>query len=119
MDRDWRADLDAWLEPFLAGLGHKAQRSMCPAYIAGLIGPGDRKSIQPIAARTGEVPYDRLHHFVNTGEWDSALLEVALWRHADRLVGGPRSWLIIDGHCLAQEGYAFGWRCSAIRLIPR
>ena len=59
MDGDWRTDLDAWLEPFLAGLGHKAQRSMCPAYIAGLIGPGDRKSIQPIAARTGEIPYDR------------------------------------------------------------
>ncbi|WP_026399127.1 IS701 family transposase, partial [Acetobacter nitrogenifigens] len=104
MDRDWRADLDAWLEPFLAGLGHKAQRSMCPAYIAGLIGPGDRKSIQPIAARTGEVPYDRLHHFVNTGGWDSAPLEAALWRHADRLVGGPRSWLIVDDTALPKKG---------------
>lgn len=49
MDGDWRGDLDAWLEPFMAGFGHKPQRSMCPAYIAGLIGPGDRKSIQPIA----------------------------------------------------------------------
>jgi hypothetical protein len=25
-----------------------------PAYIAGLIGPGDGKSVQPMAARTGE-----------------------------------------------------------------
>jgi SRSO17 transposase len=40
---------------------------MCPAYVAGLIGPGDRKNIQPMAARTGEVDYDRLHHFVGAG----------------------------------------------------
>lgn len=106
MDGDWRTDLDAWLEPFLAGLGHKAQRSMCPAYIAGLIGPGDRKSIQPIAARTGEIPYDRLHHFVSAGVWDSAPLEAALWRHADHLVGGPRSFLIIDDTALPKKGMA-------------
>lgn len=43
-----------------AGRGRKAQRSMCPAYIAGLIGLDDRKSIQPMAARTSEIPYDRL-----------------------------------------------------------
>jgi len=86
---DWRADLGPWLEPLIAEFDHKAQRSMGPAYIAGLIGPGDRKDIQPIAARTGEVPYDRLHHFVSAGVWDSAPLEAALWGHADRLVGGP------------------------------
>ncbi|WP_408887134.1 transposase [Kozakia baliensis] len=60
MDGDWRVDLDAWLAPSLAGRGRKAQRSMCPAYIAGLIGLDDRKSIQPMAARTSEIPYDRL-----------------------------------------------------------
>src|SRR5262249_21522911 len=36
------------LSPFLEKLGHKARRRMCPLYVAGLIGPGDRKSIQPI-----------------------------------------------------------------------
>lgn len=33
---------------------------MCPAYIASLIGPGDRKSIQPMAARSDAIAYDRL-----------------------------------------------------------
>ena len=47
----WRDDLDVWLEPFVAGLGDRRRRRMCPLYIAGLIGPGDRKSIQPMAAR--------------------------------------------------------------------
>lgn len=49
MDADWQADLELWLDPFLKGLGNKTRQRMCPAYIAGLIGPGDRKSIQPMA----------------------------------------------------------------------
>ncbi len=43
----WRDDLSEWLEPFLARLGDKARRRMCPLYVAGLIGPGDRKSVGP------------------------------------------------------------------------
>ena len=48
---DWEEELGRWLEPFLACLGHKARRRICPLYVAGLIGPGDRKSIQPMAER--------------------------------------------------------------------
>ena len=68
----WQIDLERWLEPFLAGLSHPARRRMCPLYIAGLIGPGDRKSVQPMAARSGGVGYDQLHHLVAAGVWDSA-----------------------------------------------
>jgi len=49
---DWIEDLEGWLEPFVAVLGHKARRRMCPLYVAGLIGPGDRKSVQPSLPRT-------------------------------------------------------------------
>lgn len=48
---DWTTDLERWLRPFLEGLGHKTRRQMCPVYVSGLIGPGDRKSIQPMAER--------------------------------------------------------------------
>jgi hypothetical protein len=37
---DWRDELGRWLKPFLARLGHKARRQMCPLYVSGLIGPG-------------------------------------------------------------------------------
>jgi SRSO17 transposase len=47
----WEDELAHWLEPFLDRLGHKARRRMCPLYVAGLIGPGDRKSVQPMAER--------------------------------------------------------------------
>ena len=87
MDIDWQADLDQWLAPFVAALRHRTRARMCPAYIAGLIDPGDRKSVQPMAARAGEVSYDQLDHFVAAGVWDSALLEAALLKEADGLVG--------------------------------
>ena len=104
VDEDWRIDLERWLEPFLAGLSHPARRRMCPLYIAGLIGPGDRKSVQPIAARAGDVGYDQLHHFVAAGVWDSAPLEAALLKEADRLVGDETGFLVIDDTALPKKG---------------
>jgi hypothetical protein len=61
---DWEGELGRWLKPFLDRLGDKAQRQMCPLYVAGLIGPGDRKSVQPMAERLAPGGYDQLHHFV-------------------------------------------------------
>ena len=101
---NWRRDLETWLAPFVAGLRHKTRGRICPAYVAGLIGPGDRKSVQPMAARDGAVSYDQLHHFVASEAWDSAPLEAALLAEADRLVGGEASWLIIDDTCLPKKG---------------
>ena len=104
MEADWTTDLERWLAPFLSALGHKTRRRMCPAYIAGLIGPGERKSIQPMAAKADDISYDRLHHFIAAGVWDSAPLEAELWRQADAMVGGSDSWLIIDDTALPKKG---------------
>jgi len=60
---------------------------MCPAFIAGMIGAGYRKSVQPMAARDAGVGYDKLHHFIASGVWDVAPLEEALLAEADRMVG--------------------------------
>ena len=109
MDVDWQADLERWLQPFLTGLSHPARRRMFPFYIAGLIGPGDRKSVQPMAARAGDVSYDQLHHFVAAGVWDSAPLEAALLKEADRLVGDEAGFLVVDDTALPKKGrYSVG-----------
>ena len=104
MEGDWQGDLERWLEPYLRGLGNKTRRQMCPAYIAGLIGPGDRKSIQPMAARVDEVSYDQLHHFIGAGIWDSEPLEAIVLAEADKMVGGDDAWLIIDDTALPKKG---------------
>jgi SRSO17 transposase len=76
---------------------------LCPAYIAGLIGPGDRKSVQPMAARDQEFGYDQLHHFIADGLWESAPLEAALLSEADRLVGNAAGYLVIDDTALPKK----------------
>jgi SRSO17 transposase len=104
MDGAWRGDLERWLEPFLAALSHPARRRMCPLYVAGLIGPGERKSMQPMATRAGEVGYDQLHHFVAAGVWEAGPLEAALLAEADRLVGGKNAFLVVDDTALPKKG---------------
>ena len=105
-EADWRAELDRFLEPFVARLGHRARRAMCPLYVAGLIGPGDRKSIQPMAARLGLRSHDALHHFVSSGRWEAEPLGAELLVQADRLVGGPDAVLIVDDTALPKKGTA-------------
>ncbi len=104
MEKNWKSDLDVWLTPFLGALRHKVRARMCPAYVAGLIGAGDRKSIQPMAARDGGVGYDQLHHFIASGTWDAAPLEKALLAEADKMVGGAEAWLIVDDTALPKKG---------------
>ena len=101
---DWKDELGRWLKPFLERLGHKARRRMCPLYVAGLIGPGERKSIQPMAERLLPGDYDQLHHFVAAGVWDAAPLETELLIQADRLVGGSDAVLVIDDTAVPKKG---------------
>jgi SRSO17 transposase len=101
---DWRDELGRWLKPFLDQLGHKARRRMCPLYVSGLIGPGDRKSIQPMAERLVAGDYDQLHHFIAAGVWDAAPVETELLVQADSLVGGDAAVLVIDDTAIPKKG---------------
>jgi hypothetical protein len=51
---------------------------MCPLYVSGLIDPGDRKSIQPMAERLARGDYDQLHHFIAAGVSDAGPVETEL-----------------------------------------
>src|SRR4029450_4613857 len=101
---DWEDELGRGIKPFLDRLGHKARRRMCPLYVAGLIGPGDRKSVQPMAERLAPNHYDQLHHFIAGGVWDLAPLERELLIQADRLVGGSDAVLVIDDTAVPKKG---------------
>ena len=101
---DWREELGRFLKPFLDRLGHKARRQMCPLYVSGLIGPGDRKSIQPMAERLALGEYDQLHHFIAAGIWDARPVETELLAQADRLVGGSDAVLVIDDTAIPKKG---------------
>src|SRR5215467_14009847 len=101
---DWEDELERWLKPFLDRLGHKTRQRMCPLYVAGLIGPGDRKSVQPMAERLATGNYDQLHHFIADGVWDASPPESELLNQADRLVGGKDAVLVIDDTAIPKKG---------------
>ena len=74
----WEEKLEGWLEPFLARLRRKEQRRWAPVYLKGLILPGERKSVEPMAARVAPGDLQQLHHFVSTSPWATASLEEEL-----------------------------------------
>src|SRR5436305_15089215 len=92
------------MKPFLDPLGHKARSRMCTLYVSGRIGPGDRKSIQPMAERLALGECDQLHHFIAAGIWDATPLEAELLVQADKLVGGSDAVLVIDDTAIAKKG---------------
>ena len=100
----WEEQLEVWLEPFLQRLRRKAQRRWAPSYLKGLLLPGERKSVEPMAARVAPGDVQQLHHFISASPWASAPLEDALVRAADRLVGGPDAVLVVDDTALVKQG---------------
>ncbi len=103
-EMNWQAEFEAWLAPFLAWLRRTEQRRWAPVYLQGLIGPGERKSVEPMAARVAPGDIQQLHHFVAASPWATAPLEEELVRQADRLVGGPAAVLVIDDTALVKQG---------------
>src|SRR5215213_1651357 len=104
LPRDIAADLDTWLEPFLDATGRKSRRKMAPLYVRGLLGSGERKSIQPMAERLGLPGHDQLHHFISSPAWDDAPLWRVLAEQADRQVGGADAVLVVDDTGLLKKG---------------
>src|SRR3954463_12977616 len=105
LTKRWEDELERWLEPFLQRLRRKAQRRWAPFYLKGLLLPGERKSVEPMAARVAPADTRQLHHFVSTSPWATAPLEEELVKAADRLVGGPgAAVLVIDDTALVKQG---------------
>src|SRR6186997_829114 len=101
---DWEVELERWLAPFVARLRRQAQRGWASFYLKGLILPGERKSVEPMAARVAPADTQQLHHFVSTSPWATAPLEDELVKAADRLVGGADAVLVIDDTALVKQG---------------
>jgi SRSO17 transposase len=103
-ESDWQAAFEVWLAPFLARLRRAEQRRWAPLYMQGLLGPGERKSVQPMAARMAPGDGQQLHHFISPSPWRCEPLKEELVRAADWLVGGLDAVLVIDDTALVKQG---------------
>jgi SRSO17 transposase len=90
-----RERLEGFAEDVFASLARKDQRAHGRCYLRGLMLDGRRKSVEPMAARLGEVHYQALHHFVAASPWDWRPVRRRL---AERLVGAlaPTAWAVDD-----------------------
>ena len=100
----WEREFDRWLAPFWDALGDTRRRRWGPVYVRGLLGAGDRKSVEPMAARVAPDDYGQLHHFVCASCWPPEPLERVLAEKAQQLVGGPDAVLIVDDTALLKQG---------------
>src|SRR5467141_3593612 len=71
----------AYVERLATALGHRDRHEPLRAYVTGLCLPGDRKSVEPMAARVDprhvRARHQSMHHFVADAPWDAgALLRV-------------------------------------------
>src|SRR5215203_6300725 len=103
-ESDWQAAFEMWLAPFLARLSRAEQRRWAPLYLQGLLGPGERKSVEPMAAGVAPGDGQQLHHFISTSPWATEPLEAELVQAADRLLGGQDAVLVIDDTALVKQG---------------
>lgn len=70
-----QARFDAYVERLGDVLGHADRREPLRAYLTGLLLPGDRKSVEPMAARVDprhvRARHQSMHHFVANSPWDA------------------------------------------------
>src|SRR5215204_5136875 len=93
----------AYVEHLAQAVGHADRVAPLKAYCTGLILPGERKSVEPMAARLEparvQAAHQSLHHFVAKADWsDEALLALVraqvlpeMERH-----GPIRAWVVDD-----------------------
>src|SRR5208337_334159 len=95
--------LASYLEHLASSLGNADRRVPFGSYCKGLILPGERKSVEPIAARVEpsrvQGAHQSLHHFVANADWS----QEALLRQVRTFVlpaieksGGVRAWIVDD-----------------------
>jgi SRSO17 transposase len=99
-----------YVERVADALGHADRREPLRAYLTGLCLPGERKSIEPMAARVDPrhvaARHQSMHHFVASAPWEAAaLLRVARdWVLEPMARHGPVAAWIVDDTAYPKKG---------------
>jgi len=93
----------AYLERLTAAVGHADRHEPLRVYLEGLLLPGERKSVEPMAARIDprnvRSRHQSMHHFVATAPWDAQEIMKAARDYAlDEFAyhGGIEAWILDD-----------------------
>lgn len=109
-----RKELASFLDDVVGDLGHVRRRRWCETYLRGVLLDGQRKSIEPMAARLQQIERGRedyeqaLQQFINQSAWDEQAVLDSLQRWIGRQLGAD-GFLIIDDTGFPKQGeYSVG-----------
>jgi SRSO17 transposase len=109
--------LDAFFDRIGSVLGNRHRRASFATYAAGLLGDGERKSMEPIAARACADPeridaqHQRLGHFLRDAKWSDRKVRLEGARYALDLMAAREpiaTWIIDDTGFLKQGTHSVG-----------
>src|ERR1700712_1986384 len=105
----------SYLDGIVAVLGHASRIPPARAYCTGLLLPGERKSVEPMAARIEpdrvQAAHQSMHHVVAKAQWDDAAVLAAVRRQvlpAMERHGPVRSWIVDDTSFPKQGKHSVG-----------
>jgi SRSO17 transposase len=100
----------AYVEAITSVLGHADRAAPFRSYCAGLLLPGDRKSVEPMAARVEpgrvQAAHQSLHHFVAKADWSEDTVLAAVRTRVLPIIErrGPIRALIVDDTSMPKKG---------------
>ena len=97
-------EIVAYVDQFRAELGRSERRRNCGQYLSGLILPGERKSIEPLAERVVGSDAQSLQQFVNQSPWDEQPLQRKLVKTVTQRFRLKRAVVALDDTTLPKKG---------------
>ena len=100
----------AYLDEIVSALGHASRDEPARAYCTGLLLPGERKSVEPMAARLDpervQARHQSMHHIVAQAAWDDAAVLGAVRRAVIPAIErhGPLAYWIVDDTAFPKQG---------------
>jgi SRSO17 transposase len=110
MSNDMESRFEAYCQGIVEAMGHADRHRPARWYLKGLMLPGERKSVEPMAARVcpHEVrsAHQSMHHVVADADWDDSAVLAAVARQVvpALMKKRERPWWILDDTGHAKKG---------------
>jgi SRSO17 transposase len=95
--------LGEFMKPYLQVVGWSTREKQLSAFVAGLLGGTERKSVEPMALAQG-VDRRQLQYFVGVSPWDHQPLLGQLQGEVAAELGDLQGVLVVDGSATPKKG---------------
>src|SRR5580658_7822315 len=99
--------LPEFLSPLVQDLGRSERRVGATLYVEGLLMPGQRKSIEPMAERLG-VDAQKLQQFITDSPWEEAGVWRAIRQEVIQRLEPLEAWIVDETGWLKQGTHSVG-----------